>query len=88
MLAHHHCRVSAQERKGHVDRKLRYCPGDLKGHVNNVVYNRYAESGRIAWVRNYAKLQDPAHRSAWNNLWTPKGEVGLILRKITTEFKL
>lgn len=56
--------------------------------MNNVVYNRYAESGRIAWVRNYAKLQDPAHRSAWNNLWTPKGEVGLILRKITTEFKL
>lgn len=56
--------------------------------MNNVVYNRYAESGRIAWVQNFAKLQDPAHRSAWNNLWTPKGEIGLILRKITTEFKL
>ena len=56
--------------------------------MNNVVYNRYAESGRIAWVQNYARLQDPAYRSAWNNLWTPKGEVGLILRKITTEFKL
>jgi len=71
-----------------VDWKLRHRLGDLKGHVNNVTYNRYAESGRIAWVQKYARSIDPEHRSAWENLGTPKGEIGMILRKITTEFKL
>jgi acyl-CoA thioesterase FadM len=68
--------------------KLRHRLGDLKGHVNNVTYNRYAESGRVAWVQNYARHIDPEHKSTWENLATPKGELGMILRKITTEFKL
>ncbi|CAK4034928.1 Hypothetical predicted protein [Lecanosticta acicola] len=59
---------------------------DLMGHVNNVVYNRYAETGRIGWASKYAKYIDPQHADAWRNLWTPKGD-GMILRKITTEFK-
>jgi acyl-CoA thioesterase FadM len=59
---------------------------DSMGHVNNVVYNRYAESGRIGWAQKYARFIDPEHAEQWKNLWTPKGE-GLLLRKITTEFK-
>ncbi|KAL1587272.1 hypothetical protein WHR41_04314 [Cladosporium halotolerans] len=60
---------------------------DSMGHVNNVTYNRYAESGRIAWVQKYARFIDPEHRRVWEQLGTPKGEIGMILRKITTEFK-
>ncbi|EME39971.1 hypothetical protein DOTSEDRAFT_137200 [Dothistroma septosporum NZE10] len=59
---------------------------DSMGHVNNVVYNRYAETGRIGWASKYGRYIDPEHAEDWNGLWTPKGE-GLILRKITTEFK-
>ncbi|KAM0716096.1 hypothetical protein Q7P37_008610 [Cladosporium fusiforme] len=60
---------------------------DSMGHVNNVTYNRYAESGRIAWVQKYARTLDPLHGKIWEQLGTPKGELGMILRKITTEFK-
>lgn len=56
------------------------------GHVNNVVYNRYAESARIRWAHKYATHVDPGHQQAWCDLWTPKG-VGLILRSIRTDFK-
>lgn len=55
--------------------------------MNNVTYNRYAESGRIAWVQKYARTIDPEHKRVWEELGTPRGEVGMILRKITTEFK-
>lgn len=50
------------------------------------MYNRYAETGRIEWVQKYARHIDPAHAQEWNDLMTPKGD-GLILRKITTEYK-
>lgn len=53
--------------------------------MNNVMYNRYAESGRVNWTHKLARI-DPAHAYEWKNLLSPKG-VGLILRKITTEFK-
>ncbi|KAF2400093.1 hypothetical protein EJ06DRAFT_530848 [Trichodelitschia bisporula] len=59
---------------------------DSMGHVNNVTYNRYAESARINWASNYAKHLDPTHASHWANLWTPSGQ-GLILKSITTDFK-
>ena len=55
------------------------------GHVNNVVYNRYAESGRVEWTRNFAAI-DPEHKQFWNELCTPKTQ-GLILRSIKTDFK-
>ena len=51
-----------------------------------MLYNRYAESGRIEWVQNYAKYIDPTNAEAWRDIITPKGD-GLILGKITTEFK-
>ena len=57
-----------------------------KGHVNNVLYNRYAESGRIEWARKYGRSIDPEHVEDWDGLMKPT-KLGLILRKITTEFK-
>lgn len=57
-----------------------------KGHVNNVVYNRYAETGRVDYFRKFATYIDPAHAKEWNSILTPQGD-GLLLRKITTEFK-
>lgn len=54
--------------------------------MNNVMYNRYAETGRIEWVQKYARYIDPGNAKAWNELMMPVGE-GLILRKITTDFK-
>lgn len=56
------------------------------GHVNNVVYNKWAETARVNWAQNFAMKIDPGHRKEWEELWTPKG-VGMILRKITTEYK-
>lgn len=59
---------------------------DSMGHVNNVMYVRYAESGRCNTVRNFAKHVDPAHRQAWEDLLTSRG-IGLILKSITVDFK-
>ena len=55
------------------------------GHVNNVMYNRYAESARVNWTLKFA-ASDPAHKTAWMELMSPKG-VGLILRSIKTDYK-
>lgn len=60
--------------------------GPVLGHVNNVIYNRYAESARIEWASHFANIVDPIHKREWSELWTPKGD-GLILRSILTEFK-
>jgi hypothetical protein len=69
--------------------KMRLCrlaKTAAKGHVNNVLYNRYAETGRIEWVQKYSRYIDPENARAWDELMSPKGD-GLILRKISTEFK-
>jgi hypothetical protein len=49
------------------------------------MYNRYAESARVNWTRNFA-ASDPQHRDEWMGLITPRG-LGLILRSITTDYK-
>ncbi|KAI4927504.1 hypothetical protein J4E85_006015 [Alternaria conjuncta] len=54
-------------------------------HVNNVMYNRYAESARVNWTLNFA-ASDPQHKAEWMELMTPKS-VGLILRSIKTDYK-
>lgn len=54
--------------------------------MNNTIYNRYAETGRIEWASKYAKYIDPTHAEEWRSLWVPVKE-GLLLRKITTEYK-
>ncbi|KAL1639478.1 hypothetical protein SLS58_007910 [Diplodia intermedia] len=58
----------------------------LMSHVNNVVYNRYAESARVNWGLNFANVHDPAHRKEWGEIMTPKAD-GLILRSIRTDYK-
>ncbi|KAF1956761.1 hypothetical protein CC80DRAFT_492262 [Byssothecium circinans] len=58
---------------------------DSMGHVNNVMYNRYAESARVNWVLRFAAA-DPVHRDEWRELMTPKSK-GLILRSIRTDYK-
>jgi hypothetical protein len=57
----------------------------VTGHVNNVMYNRYAESARVNWTLNFA-LSDPKHKTQWMELVSPKS-VGLIVRSIKTDFK-
>jgi hypothetical protein len=49
------------------------------------MYNRYAESARVNWTRNFA-ASDPTHEKQWMELITPKS-IGLILRSITTDYK-
>lgn len=49
------------------------------------MYNRYAESARVNWTRNFA-ASDPKHEKQWMELITPKS-IGLILRSITTDYK-
>ncbi|TLD20058.1 hypothetical protein E2P81_ATG09128 [Venturia nashicola] len=55
-------------------------------HINNVIYNRYAESARVNWTQNFASSIDPLHAHQWKQLGTNKG-IGMILRSITTHFK-
>lgn len=59
---------------------------ELVGHVNNVMYNRYAESARVNWTLNFANVFDTAHQAEWRELMTPKS-IGLILRSIRTDYK-
>jgi hypothetical protein len=54
--------------------------------VNNVIYNRYAESGRVGWVMNLANNSDAQYREQIAELMTPRS-VGLILASIKTDFK-
>ncbi|OHE95113.1 hypothetical protein CORC01_09637 [Colletotrichum orchidophilum] len=56
------------------------------GHVNNVVYNKYAESARVNWLRNFATTVDPEHKDEWNQLMSPR-DLGLIMRSIKTDYK-
>ncbi|OAQ80848.1 thioesterase superfamily protein [Purpureocillium lilacinum] len=57
------------------------------GHVNNVIYNRFAESARVNWITSYAATAEPAQRQQWDELMTPRS-IGLILRSIKTDYKL
>ncbi|KJZ78679.1 hypothetical protein HIM_02070 [Hirsutella minnesotensis 3608] len=61
--------------------------GRWRGHVNNVIYNRYAESARVTWLTRFAATASPEQRPQWNELMTPRG-IGLILRSIKTDYKL
>lgn len=78
--------LADEERRG-VDRHaVQWGDMDMMGHVNNVIYNRYAESGRVNWTRNLAQFSDPKYEQEWYDLMTPKG-VGLILASIRTDYK-
>jgi acyl-CoA thioesterase FadM len=55
-------------------------------HVNNVVYNRYAESARVNWLHNFAIYIDPQHNQEWMALATPNS-LGLTLQSMHTVYK-
>ncbi|OAA50185.1 Thioesterase/thiol ester dehydrase-isomerase [Beauveria brongniartii RCEF 3172] len=55
-------------------------------HVNNVKYNRFAESGRVNWMMNVAAHVAPEHRREFTELMSPRG-IGLILASIRTDYK-
>ncbi|GAB7361217.1 hypothetical protein MBLNU230_g1280t1 [Neophaeotheca triangularis] len=78
--------LTDRKRRGLFRQEVVWGEMDSMGHVNNVVYNRYAESGRVQWAQKIARFVDPGHSREWSELWTPRG-TGMILRKITTEFK-
>jgi hypothetical protein len=59
----------------------------LTGHVNNIMYNRYAESGRVNWITSFAGHAPPDQRQQWVDIMSPRG-VGLILKSIRTDYKL
>lgn len=59
---------------------------DKMGHVNNVQYVRYAESGRCNWVRNFGAYFDRENRLLWEELLSSRN-IGLILRGFTVDFK-
>ncbi|KAH6637621.1 thioesterase-like superfamily-domain-containing protein [Boeremia exigua] len=77
--------LTGQEYRGLYRQEVVWGEMDSMGHVNNVMYNRYAESARVNWTLNFA-AQDPAHKKAWLELMSPKS-IGLILRSIKTDYK-
>ncbi|WYZ43214.1 hypothetical protein EsH8_VI_000913 [Colletotrichum jinshuiense] len=50
------------------------------------MYNRYAETGRVNFIRNHGHDATAAEQKQWEDLPTPRS-LGLILKTITTEFK-
>jgi acyl-CoA thioesterase FadM len=60
---------------------------DSMGHVNNVTYVRYAETGRVEWVCNLGSEGGKEEGERWRELMTPKGERGLILKSIKVDYK-
>lgn len=57
------------------------------GHVNNVVYNRWAESSRVNLLQHLSRsLRDRKEKEECLRLLSNRG-VGLIMKSIKTEFK-
>ena len=78
--------LTSRQRAGLLRQAVVWGEQDAMGHVNNVVYNRWAESGRMKWVNNFARTLDRAHAIQWRELATSRG-MGMILRNIKTNFK-
>ncbi|KAF5622326.1 hypothetical protein F52700_10589 [Fusarium sp. NRRL 52700] len=58
----------------------------MVSHVNNVMYNRYVETGRVHFIRQHSEDAAEHEKAQWDDLPTPRS-LGLILRSITTEYK-
>ena len=78
--------LTSKDRTGLDRQEIVWGEQDSMGHVNNVMYVRFAESGRCNWTRNFAKYHDPANKTQWEELLSSKS-MGLILRSITVDFK-
>ncbi|OAA45618.1 hypothetical protein NOR_03407 [Metarhizium rileyi] len=59
----------------------------IMSHVNNIMYNRYAESGRINWITSFAAHAPPEQRQQWLDMMSPRS-IGFILKSIKTDYKL
>ncbi|KAK5996841.1 hypothetical protein PT974_02186 [Cladobotryum mycophilum] len=70
---------------GEMDSMVRYMSLDHR-HVNNIVYNRWAEAGRVNWITSFAKNAEPEHKADWETIMSPRG-IGLILGSIRTDYK-
>jgi acyl-CoA thioesterase FadM len=79
---------TSPERAGLLRHRIAWGDHDQMGHVNNVVYNFWAETARINWARAFAlqSTEDKERRQMWEDLVTPRG-IGLILRSIKTDYK-
>lgn len=59
---------------------------DAMGHINNVQYIRYCETGRTNWTRQIGEHYDRTNKKLWDEMLTNKG-YGLILKSIKVDFK-
>lgn len=51
------------------------------------MYNRFAESSRVNYFRNFGnRAANPELKAEWDTLMTPRG-IGLILKSIKTDYK-
>ncbi|GJD00082.1 hypothetical protein ColKHC_08907 [Colletotrichum higginsianum] len=71
---------------GDMEERLAKLIGKQTGHINNVMYNRYAESARVQFIRHHGLDATAEERKQWEDLVTPRS-LGLILKTMTTEFK-
>ena len=78
--------LTAEKRAGLHRQNIVWGEQDSMGHVNNVMYVRFAESGRCNWIRNYSTHIDPLHKRQWEELLTSRS-IGLILKSITVDYK-
>ncbi|KAK3370075.1 thioesterase-like superfamily-domain-containing protein [Podospora didyma] len=73
-------------RRGLDGQQIAWGEMDSFGHVNNVNYYRFAESARVNWITNFSVHVDPAHRTEWAELMSPKA-TGLIMKSLKCDFK-
>lgn len=79
--------LTAEDRAGLSRHRVVWGEMDTMGHVNNVMYTRYAESARVEWATKFGlRARDQQKRSEWLQLLSSKGN-GLILRSIRTDYK-
>ncbi|OBT74555.1 hypothetical protein VF21_07559 [Pseudogymnoascus sp. 05NY08] len=78
--------LTDEKRAGLLGHRVSWGELDSMGHVNNVIYIRYAETARINWACNIALHLDPGHKREWMEMCTPLGD-GMILKSIKTDYK-
>ncbi|OBT99794.1 hypothetical protein VE01_01977 [Pseudogymnoascus verrucosus] len=78
--------LTDEKRAGLLGHRVSWGELDSMGHVNNVIYIRYAETARVNWACNIAMHLDPEHKREWMEMCTPLGD-GMILKSIKTDYK-
>ncbi|PHH83094.1 hypothetical protein CDD82_3629 [Ophiocordyceps australis] len=58
-----------------------------QGHINNCIYNKYAETARVNWFMKLATAAPDKDQAQWLDLVTPKS-IGLIMKSITAHYKM